>query len=566
MINMIVSIFNSIKIGYLRAVIISPRKTKVTNYADLTMKRITSFLLLSLLLFACSEPEKSKEEIQSFEHQNIPLTRKLKKATQTDYLNSIGVPELAHEFVRAYYKQRSFKARWIDRKSLTNEGQQLKSLLGQKIAIGIPETRFDYGKTENFIQDEIWLTVATSLIMNDLQRGIIDFKEKTKRPLACMSPKAFETTVQFDDSTDLRRQFIRFGPADTTYQVLGDGLINFVDSYPLDTSTFNVKSIKYDTLEAIEKTRLALISKGYLSPEVTDTAVVIDSLKTFQLHNGLKPDGVIGKYTSQALNESSYRKIERILLAMDKIRSDREYPEKYIRINIPEYKLRFFINDSLKSDHNIVVGKYENQTPELESTLRKIVVYPYWNVPYSISSKELLPAQKYNINYLEKHNYKIYKSGEEIDPTTVNWKSIRQNAFPFKVVQDPGRKNSLGVVKFDFYNEHSVYFHDTPAKGLFGADVRAYSHGCMRTQHPIDLAKTILHRDSIPYRGNIMKPDSIDSILARNRDFDFRIKLVDPIPIYIDYVSVARENMRMVVHLDIYGRDEEYLAILREES
>ena len=558
--------FNSIKFGYLRGVIKVPLKTKITISEDLTMKRFASLLLLTLLLFACSEQQKSKDEIQSFEHQNIPLAKKVKKATETDYLNSIGVPKVAHNFIRSYYKKRGFKARWSQEKQLTEEGKRLKEVVNNKVALGIPENRFEYGKTKNFIQDEIWLTAATAMVLNDLETGIIDFEKKTKRPLACATPEAFDSKVRFSDSVSVREQFILFGPADTTYRVLGKGLMGFVDLYPLDTTTFDVKSIKYDTTAAIEKTRLALISKGYLTAEITDTAAVIDSLKTFQLHNGLKPDGVIGKYTSQALNESSYRKVERIMLAMDKIRSQREYPEKYIRINIPEYKLRFYINDSLKSDHNIVVGKYQNQTPELESKLRKIVVYPYWNVPYSISSKEILPALKYNNEYLAKHNYKIFKSGEEVDPLTVDWKSIRQNAFPYKVVQDPGRANSLGVIKFDFYNEHSVYFHDTPSKGLFGADVRAYSHGCMRTQYPVDLAKAILSRDSIPYRGNKMKSDSIDSILGRKTDFDYRIPLVDPIPIYIDYVSVARKDLRMVVHLDIYGRDEEYLKILRQKS
>ncbi len=563
---MIVSTFMSIKIGYLRAVIYRTTETKITISADSTMKKIASLLLLFTLLYACSEAEKSKEEIQSFEHQKIPMADKLKKATQSDYLNSIGIPKFAHNFVRSYYKNRGYKSRWSNEKTLTKEGKGLKAALSNKVSLGIPENRFEYGKTENFIQDEIWLTVSTAIVLNDLEEGIIDFEKKKKRKLDCISAESFDKKVKFDSNTEIREQFIGFGPADSTYLVLGKGLIDFVDNYPMDTSTFEVKSVKYDSTAAIENTRLALISKGYFPAEVKDTTGVLDSLKTFQLHNGLKPDGVIGKYTSKALNESTYRKVERILLAMDKIRSDREYPNKYIRINIPEYKLRLFINDSLKSDHNIVVGKYENQTPQLESKLRKIVVYPYWNVPYSISSKEILPALKYNSEYLGKHNYKIYKSGEEVDPSTVDWKSIRQNAFPYKVVQDPGRANSLGVIKFDFYNEHSVYFHDTPSKGLFGADVRAYSHGCMRTQHPVDLAKEILHRDSTRYKGNEMIPDSLDSILARKTDFNFGIKLVDPIPIYVDYVTVAREKDRMVVHIDIYGRDEEYLKIMRQKS
>ncbi len=530
------------------------------------MKRITILLLLITLFYGCSESQPTQEEIQSFEHQNIPLSQKIKKGLDPAYLNSIGIPKQSHAFLKKYYQQRGYKARWSKEKSLTKEGKKLKEVYHNKIAIGIPENRFQYSKTKNFIQDELWLTAATAITANDLETGIIDFKEKVKRPIQCISANTFESKVKFNDSTDLRLQFSKFGPQDSSYQILCAGLIEMLDRLPLDTSTFEIKSIKYDTLMVLEKTRLALVSKGYLPENISDSAGITDSLMVFQIDNGLKPDGVIGKYTSQALNESTYHKAERILLAMDKIRSDRDYPAKYIRINIPEYKLRYFINDSIKSEHNIVVGKYENQTPQLESTLKRIVMFPYWNVPYSISSKEILPALKVNSGYLAKHRYKIYKSGEEVDPATVNWKQIRQNAFPYKVVQDPGKLNSLGVVKFDFYNEHSVYFHDTPSKGLFGADVRAYSHGCMRTQNPVDLAKVILSRDSIPHKGNIMKPDSLDSILDRSVDFNYAIKLVEPIPIYIDYVSVVKKDKRMVVHLDIYGRDEEYLKIMRRKS
>jgi murein L,D-transpeptidase YcbB/YkuD len=530
------------------------------------MTRFITILLLVALLFACSNEQKSVKEIQSFEHQNIPLPEKLSKAVSLEYLESIGIPKEAHTFLNAYYKQRNFKSRWIDTNGLTAEGEELKQVLQQKMAIGIPQQRFEFKRTENHIQDEMWLTASSALVLHDLKHGILNYSDTTLKPLTCVSTEVYSQEFEFSDTVDMRRQFLRFGPQDTTYQVLGNGLLKFIDRYPLDTNTFEVPSIKKDTNEAIRLTRLALISKGYFPKSTNDTTGLFDSLRVFQRHNGLKPDGVIGKYTSQALNESTFHKVERILLTMDKLRSQRDFPQKFIHINIPEYKLRFYINDSLKSDHNIVVGTYANQTPQLESTLRRIVVYPYWNVPYSISSKEILPAVKYNSEYLAKHNYKIYRQGQEVDPSTVNWKVIRQNAFPFKVVQDPGPRNSLGVIKFDFYNEHSVYFHDTPAKGLFGADVRAYSHGCMRTQYPIDLAKIILERDSIPYKGNIMKPDSIDSILHRNTDFDYRIKLVDPIPIYIDYITVGRIEQEMIVYLDIYGRDEEYLKILRQKS
>ena len=94
----------------------------------------------------------------------------------------------------------------------------------------------------------------------------------------------------------------------------------------------------------------------YISNVNCDSLQFKEGLLDFQSFNGLKEDGVIGKYTAIALSESNTKKVDRILLCLDKMRSKTMRPEKYIHINIPEYKLRFFINDSLKSQHNIVVG------------------------------------------------------------------------------------------------------------------------------------------------------------------------------------------------------------------
>ena len=525
------------------------------------MKSLLTLITLVFILIGCSEEEKSKVEIQAFELQNISNEKKIKKALSAEYLNSIGLNQSSLQYLSTYYKNRGYKPRWIHKSELTDEGKLMKEAMMGSFVLGIPMNRVKYGETANFIQDEIWLTVTTSRTINDIKNGIINYETKTKNPVGFAAAEELDK-LSFDPEADIREQFIQYGPQDSAYIIIAKGLINFVDSYPMDTSTFEVASIRYDTTMAIVKARIALVSKGYMEDNITDSLSVTEALTVFQEQNGLKPDGVIGKYTSQALNESSVRKVERMILTLDKIRTQRVYPEKYIRINIPEYKLRFVVNDTVKSDHNIVVGKYANQTPELESKLTKLVVYPYWNVPYSISSKEILPALKRNPGYLALHDYKLLKKGEEIDPTTVNWKSIRQNAFPYRVQQQPGPRNSLGIIKFDFPNTHSVYFHDTPSKGLFGADVRAYSHGCMRTQYPIDLAKAILDEDSIPYRRNDVISDTLDSLVARMNHIE--VRLIKTVPIYVDYVTVAPFSGRMITYLDIYGRDEEYLKIMRE--
>ena len=88
---------------------------------------------------------------------------------------------------------------------------------------------------------------------------------------------------------------------------------------------------------------------------------------------------------------------------------------------------------------------------------------------------------------------KIQRGGRDVDPSTVDWTTadIRQ----FHVYQPPGENNVLGSVKFRFPNKHDVYMHDTPQKQLFNADVRAFSHGCMRVRNPQRLAELLLAED-----------------------------------------------------------------------
>jgi murein L,D-transpeptidase YcbB/YkuD len=514
-------------------------------------------------LIGCGDSANSLDE-KPFEQQAISVQEKIKLALAPEYLEKLGISSGDQSYLKDVYSQRGNKPFWINDSMLTDLGAKLKVIFKKPEQLGVPANRHKYAKSSNFVQDELANTLIFAQVVNDLKKGVVNFETKKKNPVVKVPTTEIESLIQFDSSTDLRPQFLQYSVNDSSYAVLGKGLIQLMDTYPMDESTFKVRSIKFDSTESIVKATEALISKGYLKVD-KDTAAMFIALKEFQTQNGLKPDGVIGKYTSMALNESMTHRRDRIILAMDKIRSRKARPAKYIHINIPEYKLRFFINDSLKSDHNIVVGRTENETPELTSKLSRIVAYPYWNVPYSISSKEILPAAKMNPNYFERHRYTIYKKGEVVDPLTVDWKSIGETSFPFKVVQDPGRSNSLGIIKFVFPNSHSVYFHDTPSKSLFGADVRAYSHGCMRTQNPVDLATRILERDTRGRKVNdVVIPDSLDSIMSRGENYP--IRLLDPIPIFIEYVTAVRVGEQMVTHIDIYGRDEEYIEIMNESS
>lgn len=540
------------------------RDYESTIFLSQRMTRPLLFISSLLFLFACGKSSDDQAKELTFENQAIPLKDKIKKATSDEYLSNLGFKSEDIELIQEVYRATGYKANWINDSALTEKGKEVKELLEKPLAIGLPDTRSSLNESYNFIQEELTLTLALSKTVNDLRGGIIDYEKGVLKPKANVSADTLIQALNLRNAKNSRLKFLGFGPRDTTYSALAKGLIKYYDTYPIDTNTFQVVTNKKDSALALKLAEEALLSKGYIKIKTGDTTVINPALRIFQLENGLKPDAVIGKYTSRCLNESTQHKLLRVALAMDKIRAHDPYPPKCIRINIPEYMLRFYEQDTLRSEHKIIVGTDENQTPELESKLRKIVVYPYWSVPYSIASKEILPALKYNPGYLARNNYKLFRKGEEVDPYSVNWRKIGENSFPFKVIQQPGKGNSLGVIKFDFPNSSSVYFHDTPSKGLFGTDVRSYSHGCMRTHKPVDLAKKVLEYDSLPYHRNDIIPDSLDSILARNENYE--IALVDRFPIFIEYMSVVSVNQEMIVHYDIYNRDEKYLKLFAKKD
>lgn len=534
------------------------------------MRRIFVFILL-LAAVACSE-QKKKPKVPPFEFKNIPVVEKMKIAISESYLEEQGYSKLAVKFLQDYYQHRNYEPKWINDSMVLDTSLAVKRILLDNIALGVPNGRTIQASPKNYIQEELFITASLGRIIFDLHKGMINYELKHANPKDFIAPDSLDILAQFSDTCDIRLQFLKFGPKDSLYTALAKGLIEWTDSLDyIDTNRFEVPETKVDTVRSFEETRRSLISKGFMNDSIVDSLGITAALKRFQSANLLKPDGKIGRNTCSALNESIYDKLMRIVLTMDKIRFKKPYPSKYLRINIPEYKLRYFEDDTLRSEHNIVVGKPPNTTPQLTSKLRKIVLYPYWNVPYSISTKEILPAVKRNVKYLAKNNYKVYRGKRLIDPYTVNWRKYGIRSFPFKIIQDPGPTNALGIIKFDFHNEHSVYFHDTPAKALFSLPVRAFSHGCMRTQNPVELGKMILLNDSIsPRKFNPVRPDSLDSLLFKLPDtipFEekhLEIKLIDPVPIYIEYETGAREGEEMRLHIDIYGRDEEYLKLLEE--
>jgi len=178
----------------------------------------------------------------------------------------------------------------------------------------------------------------------------------------------------------------------------------------------------------------------------------------------------------------------------------------------------------------VIVGKdYEGKaTPVFSDSMEYVVFRPYWIVTDSIAAKEIYPKAEADPGYLERNNYEIV--------TIDHRKRVRQT---------PGEKNSLGLVKFIFPNDFNIYLHDTPQGELFEKDVRAFSHGCIRLQHPDSLAQFVL--------GWPM--DSVHHEMEQGRD-DHRVNLKKKIPVYIVYFTTYLRDGELYFGNDLYGRDD----------
>ncbi len=148
-------------------------------------------------------------------------------------------------------------------------------------------------------------------------------------------------------------------------------------------------------------------------------------------------------------------------------------------------------------------------------------------------------------NYLKDRNMSVIRSdGSVVDPATVDF----NGPFPYGIRQEPGPDNALGRVKFIFPNPYFVYFHDTPSKSLFGRSARAFSHGCIRTENPLDLAALLLEDNEGWDRGRIDKV--IDSAKMTT------VTLTEPLTVFLLYwTAEVREDGTIGFREDIYNRD-----------
>ena len=377
---------------------------------------------------------------------------------------------LASDEVINYYQQNDYLPVWTNNKGLNEQGEILLALVDSAYDHGFFPEMFHQSEIQKHLDSsvadaEFILSNAFYLYITHIQEGCIDSTNYS------YVWKKDSIDFSIEDEINLIRNgekrvdsaILERAPKFWEYQQLQKGLASFLDEYELDTNHYEIPSIKDDSAACYNRTREVLIARGFIDSTAAESdSLFLLALQSFQELNGLKNDAVVGKWTSRALENSHMDRFYQAAISMEKWRWKNAYPKRYIRVNIPEFTLYFFNGDTLKSKHRVVVGAYATQTPEFHATMRRMVTNPFWHVPYSISSTEILYGAKKDSAYFSKRGYKIFKNGTEVNPDNVDWSSIRQNNFPYKVRQNGGSGNSLGRIKFLFPNSHFVFIHDTP--------------------------------------------------------------------------------------------------------
>lgn len=301
--------------------------------------------------------------------------------------------------------------------------------------------------------------------------------------------------------------------------------------------------------------RQRLRAENYLTADQSIDETYDDALAKavtlWQSRNGLDPDGHVGTQTLQNLNESLNRRLTRIKANMERWRHmpDDFPPSRFISINIAAATVELHEDGKVLYTGPVVVGRSDRKTPFIQSIIRSMIINPPWHVPLKIAQKDILPKLRKDPHYLEKMGITI--RGNDNDPygDKINWKTMTEKQFKYRLRQDPGDQNSLGQLKFDFNNDFSVYMHGTPHQELFDKSQRNFSSGCIRLRDPEDVAVLLLTAN-----GKKWTAPYIDQQIANNRTRWVGLK--NPIPIFVLYWSVfADETGATHFRPDVYGYD-----------
>lgn len=380
---------------------------------------------------------------------------------------------------------------------------------------------------------ELLATDAFLLVVTDLTRGRIN--PQTMLPERCLPPRNVDGPALLEQALYNGRvaaAIASAAPQHEQYQRLRDALAALRrtrDWIPVPPGRALAPG-RADARVPRLRERLGL------APDGGYDAALEEAVRVFQQEHGLDEDGIAGARTIEELNVPRARRLDQLLVNLERWRwMPDTLGNYYVIVNIAGFSLELVDGDEARLTMRTVVGKPFTKTPFFTASIERVILNPSWRVPDSIAYGELWPKQRRDRGYFAREHM-VVEGG--------------------RIRQLPGDWNSLGRIKFDLPNAHGVYLHDTPSRALFSSAARAFSHGCIRLQRPLDLAVELLR----PVAG--ADRAAIEARIATGREQ--AIALANKVPVYVLYWTVVvRDDGRVVYLRDVYERDDVALRALR---
>ncbi|WP_235844735.1 L,D-transpeptidase family protein [Cupriavidus agavae] len=294
---------------------------------------------------------------------------------------------------------------------------------------------------------------------------------------------------------------------------------------------------------------------------------LVAAVKAFQARHALDADGVIGAGTLAQLNVSPAARVKQIELTMERARwTPLAEGPRMIVVNVPEFVLRAYEYQpenggklDIKLEMKVIVGKaLDTRTPLFAGDMRYIEFSPYWNVPSSIARKEIIPKLQRDPAYLGRQGFE-FVSGNQASASVSQANIDAVLNGQARIRQRPGPLNALGDIKFVFPNNQAIYLHHTPSPQLFNRGRRDFSHGCIRVEEPVQLAKFVMQ--GMP---EWTEPRIREAMTAGKSK---TVSLQPPIPVVLAYgTAIARADGRVYFVPDIYGQDKLLDQALRQRA
>lgn len=417
------------------------RKSSAQSYRALT------FITASLLLLATSACGQGQRDIQSVDSTTQLQTQLFEQYAQ-DAHRQLGLLVAdshdtleADQLVNSYYREGQPWV-WMNDPRLLGEADSLVSYLRQQV----PAMGFD---------PNVFLLDSIGCDLDSLQ---------TIRPDSLTQPAALLARLELN----LSKMYLRYASG----QHFG-----FTNPYRMFTRhNFDIELQQADSMFVVQA--LTQVDAGQplahlRSLEPTDSIYYI-------LRDSMQAD-------------STEKGRQRLLVNMERRRwratDSIADGQRHVFVNIAAQHLWAIGPDSVQQ-MRICCGKPSTKTPLLHSKINKVEVNPEWGIPMSIIRGEV-SGHAGDSAYFARHNYYVTnRSGQHVNPANLSRQDMASGQY--SVRQRSGAGNSLGRLIFRFPNKFSVYLHDTNSRGAFNRDRRTISHGCVRVQHPFDMACFVL--------------------------------------------------------------------------